>query len=24
LPLRIRSFVDFLRHAYSQPDYWRK
>jgi len=24
LPLRIRAFVDFLRHAYSQPDYWRK
>ena len=24
LPLRIRVFVDFLRHAYSQPDYWRK
>ena len=23
LPLRIRVFVDFLRHAYSQPDYWR-
>jgi DNA-binding transcriptional LysR family regulator len=23
LPLRIRTFVDFLRHAYSQPDYWR-
>jgi DNA-binding transcriptional LysR family regulator len=23
LPLRIRSFVDFLRHAYSQPEYWR-
>jgi DNA-binding transcriptional LysR family regulator len=23
LPLRIRAFVDFLRHAYSQPDYWR-
>ena len=22
LPLRIRVFVDFLRHAYSQPDYW--
>jgi DNA-binding transcriptional LysR family regulator len=24
LPLRIRVFVDFLRHAYSQPDYWRR
>jgi DNA-binding transcriptional LysR family regulator len=24
LPLRIRAFVDFLRHAYSQPGYWRK
>jgi DNA-binding transcriptional LysR family regulator len=24
LPLRIRAFVDFLRHAYAQPDYWRK
>ncbi|MYM67507.1 LysR family transcriptional regulator [Pseudoduganella sp. FT55W] len=24
LPLRIRAFVDFLRHSYSQPDYWRK
>jgi DNA-binding transcriptional LysR family regulator len=23
LPLRIRAFVDFLRRAYSQPDYWR-
>ncbi|WP_019140897.1 LysR family transcriptional regulator [Noviherbaspirillum massiliense] len=23
LPLRIRAFVDFLRHAYSKPDYWR-
>jgi len=23
LPLRIRVFVDFLRHAYAQPDYWR-
>jgi len=23
LPLRIRVFVDFLRRAYSQPDYWR-
>jgi DNA-binding transcriptional LysR family regulator len=23
LPLRIRAFVDFLRHTYSQPDYWR-
>ena len=23
LPLRVRVFVDFLRHAYSQPDYWR-
>lgn len=24
LPLRIRLFVDFLRRAYAQPDYWRK
>lgn len=24
LPLRIRAFVDFLRHAYAHPDYWRK
>jgi len=24
LPLRIRVFVDFLRHSYAQPDYWRK
>lgn len=23
LPLRIRAFVDFLRHAYAQTDYWR-
>lgn len=23
LPLRIRAFVDFLRRAFSQPDYWR-
>jgi DNA-binding transcriptional LysR family regulator len=23
LPLRIRAFVDFLRRAYAQPDYWR-
>lgn len=23
LPLRIRAFVDFLRHAYAQADYWR-
>jgi DNA-binding transcriptional LysR family regulator len=23
LPLRIRAFVDFLRHNYAQPDYWR-
>ena len=22
LPLRIRAFVDYLRHAYSEPDYW--
>ena len=22
--LRIRAFVDFLRHAYAQPGYWRK
>jgi len=24
LPLRIRAFVDFLRHAYAQSDYWHK
>lgn len=24
LPLRIRALVDFLRHSYAQPDYWRK
>ncbi|HJV81492.1 LysR family transcriptional regulator [Noviherbaspirillum sp.] len=24
LPLRIRAFVDFLRHTYAEPDYWRK
>ncbi|MGN6389006.1 MAG: substrate binding domain-containing protein, partial [Burkholderiaceae bacterium] len=24
LPLRIRAFVDFLRHTYSEPDYWRQ
>jgi len=24
LPLRIRAFVDFLRQAYSTPDYWKK
>jgi DNA-binding transcriptional LysR family regulator len=23
LPLRIRAFVDFLRHTYNQPGYWR-
>jgi DNA-binding transcriptional LysR family regulator len=23
LPLRIRAFVDFLRHAYAQPEYWQ-
>lgn len=23
LPLRIRALVDFLRHAYAQPEYWR-
>jgi DNA-binding transcriptional LysR family regulator len=23
LPLRIRAFVDFLRRAYSAPDFWR-
>jgi DNA-binding transcriptional LysR family regulator len=23
LPLRIRAFIDFLRHAYAQPEYWR-
>ena len=24
LPLRIRAFIDFLRHAYVKPDYWRR
>lgn len=24
LPLRIRAFVDFLRHAYARPEYWRR
>jgi DNA-binding transcriptional LysR family regulator len=24
LPLRTRAFVDFLRHAYAQPAYWRE
>ncbi len=24
LPLRIRALVDFLRHAYAQPDCWNK
>jgi DNA-binding transcriptional LysR family regulator len=24
LPLRIRAFVDFLRHAYAQREYWSK
>lgn len=24
LPLRVRVFVDFLRRAYGQPDYWRR
>lgn len=24
LPLRIRAFVDFLRHTYSGKEYWRK
>jgi DNA-binding transcriptional LysR family regulator len=23
LPLRIRAFVDFLRHAYAQSEYWK-
>ena len=23
LPLRIRAFVDFLRHNYAQPNYWQ-
>ncbi|OEZ91537.1 LysR family transcriptional regulator [Duganella phyllosphaerae] len=23
LPLRVRAFVDFLRRAYAQPNYWR-
>jgi DNA-binding transcriptional LysR family regulator len=24
LPLRIRAFVDFLRRAYAEPDYWHR
>jgi DNA-binding transcriptional LysR family regulator len=24
LPLRIRAFVDFLRHTYNRQDYWRE
>ena len=24
LPLRTRLFIDFLKHAYSAPDYWHK
>ena len=24
LPLRIRSFVDFLRRAFAQADYWKR
>ena len=24
LPLRIRAFVDFLRHTYAQPGHWRQ
>lgn len=24
LPLRLRAFIDFLRHAYADPGYWRK
>ena len=24
LPLRIRAFVDFLRHEFNRPDYWKK
>ncbi|HEX8406628.1 MAG TPA: LysR family transcriptional regulator [Duganella sp.] len=24
LPLRIRAFVDFLRHTYAQQNYWRR
>ncbi len=24
LPLRIRAFIDFLRNAFLQSDYWRK
>ncbi|MBI1890669.1 MAG: LysR family transcriptional regulator [Burkholderiales bacterium] len=24
LPLRVRAFVDFLRHAYGEPGYWKK
>jgi DNA-binding transcriptional LysR family regulator len=23
LPLRIRAFVDFLRRAFAEPDYWK-
>ena len=24
MPLRIRAFIDFLRHVYAQPEYWQK
>lgn len=24
MPLRIRAFVDFLRRAFAEPDYWKK
>ena len=24
MPLRIRAFIDFLRHVYAQPEYWKK
>ena len=23
LPLRVRLWIDFLKHHYSQPDFWR-
>jgi hypothetical protein len=23
LPLRVRLWVDFLKHHYSQPEFWR-
>jgi hypothetical protein len=23
LPLRVRLWIDFLKHTYSQPDFWK-